>query len=998
MTTDFRITRATGSGGFPAAGRGATRLALFCIFSLTLALAPFNLSASPLESGFATPPPGARPLTWWHWINGNVTKAGIEADLTAMRDAGIAGVQLFDASIYLPAGPVRYGSDEWHEHVQFALRTAARLGLDFSLMNTPGWSASGGPWITPDKSMKKLVWTETTIESDGSNPVAAALPRPSIKENFYRDIAVLAVPADPPGEKPVRLPDWQKKIKLASGSITRIPAGAASPSAIPRDKILNLTANTDASGNCRAALPAGRWTILRFGFTSTGAKNHPAVPEGHGLECDKLDPDAVAFQFERSVGRIIREAGPLAGKTLTGLLFDSFEAGFQNWTDTLPEQFRAAHRYDLIPLLPALTGRVIDSTVFTECVLNDFRELITASLAKNYFGTMQRLAREHGLIIYAEAQGGPLNPAVIEPYIDVVMNEFWHHSRFPARLKLCASIVNIHDKHILAAEAFSARPEEDGWAATLASLKRPGDHAFASGVNRVILHTYAHQPFSNNAPGFTLGRYGTRFNRLQTWWPAMPAWTAYIARSQFLLQQGWKHADILLLQNEDLGYAYPISEILRLPAGYDFDIAYPRDLDAMTVRDGALTLPHGPAYRVLVTPQTPWAADLATLRRLRDYVRAGLVINGNPPVAPAGLRDLYQKNEYDTLVAEIWGDVDGKGIREKKLGRGLVTRGITPADALARAKLIPDLDWPGSGAPRNASDDGINYIHRRTRDGADIYFVFNHTGKPLDASFTFRASGRRPELWDAVAGTRADAPVFNSDGNVTRVALQLASYGSTFVVFQKSIDANSGIANNRPNQITSALPLDPPWQVIFQNTALGVPATPVVFERLTSWSEHPDDAIRHYSGSASYSKTFNLDEIPSGLAAFLDLGDVRDLAMVRLNGRDVTTLWTPPFRANITAFLRPGENRLEIRVINAWVNRLIGDERIPIDYEYQKQGVSKFTDGRLLELPAWLAGATGAQKNPRHTFSTWKHHTADSPLLPAGLLGPVRMEWLREIQ
>ncbi|AHF91789.1 acyl-CoA thioesterase [Opitutaceae bacterium TAV5] len=969
----------------------------------------FSAPPTVLESGFDAPPASARPLTWWHWISGNVTKEGIAADLAAMKEAGIAGVQLFDAGIYLPDGPVRYGTDNWHDHVQFALKTAADLGMDFTLMNTPGWSASGGPWITPEQSMKRLVRTETDVISTGpGEPVSAMLPMPPVRENFYRDIVVLAVPDD---ARIPRLPGWDQRIKLSSRPVAR-PAHKNKDSAshaIARDLILDLSSSMDSGGNFRASLPAGKWTLLRFGFTSTGAQNHPAVPEGHGLECDKLDPGAVAFQFEQSMGRIIRDAGPLVGKTLTGILFDSFEAGFQNWTDTLPTQFTALHGYDLVPLLPVLTGRIVESPEFTECVLHDFRVLIDHGFKENYFGVMQRLARERGLITWGEVFGGPLNPSVIAPRVDVLMTEFWHHARFPARIKLLASIANILDQHILAAEAFSARPEEDGWKAVPSMLKRPGDHAFASGVNRVVLHTYAHQPYDNAAPGFSLGRYGTRFGRFNTWWPYLRAWTDYIARSQFLLQQGWKHADLLLLQNEDIGYAFPTSEINRIPSGYDFDIGYPKDLAAMSMRDGVLALPHGPAYRVLVLPGMAWAADINTLRRLDEFVDAGLVLFGSPPTTPAGVNDFRRREEFDRLVARLWAGLDGKSVTQKKVGRGLVVRSASVADALRLANLARDLAWESENLPSNM-DSGINFIHRRLKD-ADVYFVFNHTGEPVADDFVFRTAGRIPELWDAVTGARVQAAAFSAGETRTAVPLQLAPYGSTFVVFQKPPAGQSSRLAAIPSgaemragrlytrEAAPGIAFDGPWQVAFTNRSLGAPES-MTFDTLSSWSEHADDAIKHYSGTAVYRKTFTLPKsfsASNGLTAFLDLGRVADIASARVNGHDAGVLWVAPFRVDITRLLRPGENTIEISVANTWVNRIIGDERIPVPYGYQPKGTSRFTDGRLLELPAWISNPEGGAKNPRHTFSMWKHYDADSPLLPAGLLGPVKIEWLRAL-
>ncbi|OAM90286.1 hypothetical protein AW736_00945 [Termitidicoccus mucosus] len=1170
----------------------------FCwLFSVISFQPPVFSSPTPLESGFDQPPATARPLTWWHWIAGNVTKAGITADLTAMKEAGIAGVQLFDAGIYLPSGPVRYGTDNWHDHVQFAIREAARLDLDVSLMNTPGWSASGGPWVTPERSMKKLVWTETGVVVAGAEvtsgksqvpsvAVAVRLPQPEAKENFYRDIAVLAVPADGArpvldaanivsakstsgvrldaaidgdpataaafpaqpshvltfalrapaaasrlalqlnglempfkgrgalrasddgttftvvkefqfeaapdageaqitvGFKPVtarffrvslsttKAPKQPAAFSIAELSLTHdaaipelqpnrirmnaspVPRAAAQRSedkfrakreachvrapgvaaVLSRDDIHDLTAFMKTDGSLSAKLPPGRWTILRFGFTSTGAKNHPAVPEGHGLEIDKLDADAVAFQFEQSVGRIIRDAGPFAGKTLTGLLFDSFEAGFQNWTDRFPEQFRALHGYDFVPLLPLVTGRVIESQAFADCVLHDFRATVNHGFKENYIGVMQRLAHAHGMKLYCESYGGPLIAAVNGPKIDVLMGEFWLHSRFPSRLKFAASAANLLDKPVVAAESLSARPEEDGWGASLPALKRPGDHAFASGINRFILHTYAHQP-RESAPGFTLGRYGTRFNRLNTWWPHLRAWTDYIARSQFLLQQGWRHADLLLLQNEDLGHAFPATELKRLPAGYDFDFAYPASLPAMRVENGVISLPHGPRWRVVVTPAFPWAAEAATLRWLRDAVRSGVLLVGNPPECPAGLADLRRQQDFDALVAELWGGLSAGENPEKQIGAGFVSRAPV-GEALKAHGIIRDLAWPGAEALAGDGESGLGFLHRRTAAGDDVYFVFNYTDTTFAAPVDFRVAGRRPELWDALSGKRAPAPFFETQGAVTRVPLSLETNASVFVVFPAGAPlcrARPCVAprmtdgeNSRPDTRsgpTALLPgtiflnaryyqpaagqsafripqsaLEGPWTLEFANKTLGTPDS-IVLEKLVPWNEHDDDAIRHYSGTGIYRKTLKL---PADFAAgarrlILDLGQVADIAEVRVNGRIVATLWTPPRRADLTDFLRAGDNALEIRVTNTWVNRLIGDERIPVDYGYQPEGTSKFTDGRLLELPAWISNPEGGAKNPRHTFSTWKHYDADSPLHPAGLLGPVRLEAYREL-
>jgi hypothetical protein len=986
--------------------------------------------ADPLETGFAAPPAEARPLVWWHWINGNVTKAGIEADLADMQRVGIAGAQMFDASIYLPAGPVRYGTELWHEHVQHAIRTAAKLGLEFHAMNTPGWSASGGPWIVPERSMKKLVWSETPAEGGAAHTVALVRPViPPLKfrtppraprQNFFRDVIVLAVPA----AASRRTADWTKKIKLEEKSLVAAPLALDPAGCIPRGQILDVTAGFDpATGTLRVDLPPGSWTLLRFGFTSTGSTNHPAAPEGHGLEVDKMDPAAVADYFDHALGRMIREAGPLAGRTFRAILFDSFEGGPQNWTDAFPAQFRALKGYELLPLLPALTGRVIENETFTECLLRDFRGVVEELIARNYFGTMRRRAHEHGLITYAEAQGGPLNPVSCAEHVDVPMNEFWMPEATPRipRIKLVASAANVLGRRIVAAESFTATPENGRWQNAPVRLKVAGDTAWTAGINRFILHHYTHQP-TDDGPGFGLGRYGTNFGRLNAWWPLARGWVDYVARGQFLLQQGRTVADIAFLQNEDHGYAYPAKMVVA-PVGYDFDIVYPRHLAAMTWRDGALRQPGGAAYRVLVLPEN-WAADLPTLRRLREWVGAGAAVIGSPPVAPAGLKDYEARAEFEVASRAA----------------GLTRRGgAALAEILREAGVVPDVRWvvagggpvavrpQGDGTSASEEAGGalpavaFRYIHRRTA-GADIYFVFNHSNQPVTGEATFRVGGKRPELWDAVSGTRADAPVFRVEPAGTMVPLQFEPHGSKFVVFRRPLlerwieattpglevhqgrllAASESSAQVRTSDGVSRTLVAPglvapgeiagPWQVSFPSGS-GTPPE-ITLGRLQSWTEHPDPGVRHFSGVATYRTSFRAPAAPADrTVVMLDLGGVADLAEVRINDAPAGILWQPPFRVEVTRWLRAGDNVLEVRVANRWINRIIGDEGIPTDLRYQATGKNKFTDGKLEELPPWLYDRSRIAEKRRVSFTTWKHYTADSPLVPAGLLGPVRLEW-----
>ncbi|GAB3064685.1 hypothetical protein GCM10027214_33700 [Stenotrophomonas tumulicola] len=975
-------------------------------------------AADDLEIGFAAPPRDARPLGWWHWINGNVTIEGIDADLAAAKAAGMGGVQMFDVDIYAPKGPVRYGSESWFSHVRHAIDQADALGLEFHAMNTPGWSASGGPWVTPERSMKRLVWSETDV---GGGDVSMPLPRPDLTPAYpertvpmapyFVDIAVIAVP-----QTRERIAGGQAKAGWGPRPIIR---DTRTLPGIPPDSVIVLSDSMDASGHLTARLPPGRWTLLRFGYTTTGKTNHPAVPEGHGLEIDKLDPDAVAFQFEHSLGRMIRQAGPLAGKTFNGVLFDSFEGGFQNWTGEMPREFMHRKGYALLPWLPVLSGRVVGSLQESEAVLWDFRQVIEEMIADNYFGTMQRLASRHGMKVYSESQGGPVTPMSANRHVDVPMNEFWMPEAMPraAKIRMTTSAATFLGRRMVAAEAFTARPEHARFQNTPASLKRAGDQAFTLGLNRFALHSFTHQPVSNAAPGFSLGRYGTHFGRLNTWWPYASDWIAYLSRSQFLLQQGNRVADVVLLVDEDLGYALPDAVETSLP-GYDFEVAYPADIMAMSVQDGVLRHPRGAAFRLLVTPgpevSKTWVANIATLRRIEQLVRSGASLAGSPPAAPAGLTDLKQRKEFDRIVDALWADLPVRGA--KPVGRGTVHAGLSPAQVLQSKGVAPDVRWDGSMQdPR--------FIHRRAGE-VDIYFVFNDSEQPRQARIELRQPGRIPEIWDPVRGTLADAALFTPTATGVGVPVQLEPWGSTFLVLRRPLPSRwtSGAATaglnlaDRPGRLltqarsvrldlsdrttrTVHLPALPPtlaftqgWEREFPGLG-GAAASRQRIEGLPSWTTDPDPAIRFHSGTAIYRTDFDLAQIPANAVAMLDLGRVADIARVTVNNQDAGIAWKRPFRLDITTRLHPGTNTLEVHVANRWVNRLIGDAAIAVDAEYQKTGTSPFTDGRLLTMPAWIYQPRARGAWPRSSFTTWKQYDPDSPLVPSGLLGPVTLEW-----
>jgi hypothetical protein len=988
----------------------------------TLVGAAFSASPLSLESGFQSPPQTARPLVWWDLANGSVTKEGIRADMLDMKRAGIAGVQLFDLLLYMPPGPVRYGSDSWLEHVRYAIDTAAELGLEFYTMNAPGWSASGGPWVTPERSMKKLVWSETPA-AGGPFKGKLAMSK-DVKLKFYRDVAVFAVPAS---SKNYRIEEWKKKTGLASTSLKRPVTGfaQADAKAIPPENVLNLTKYLSGDGSLACTLPAGKWTVLRFGYTSTANCNHPAVPEGTGLEIDKLDPASVEFQFNQALSKIIERAGPHLGKTFKGILFDSFEGGFQNWTERMPTLFEDQNGYELIPWLPLFTGRVIGSMAESEAVLYDFRGTIDRNIADNYFGTMQRLSRQHGLIVYSESQGGPLNPFYCNEYVDVPMNEFWvgNYDKRIHLMKQAAASANLYGKSVVGAESFTAVPDDGKWQNTPYSLKIPGDCAFTSGINRFIFHTYLHQPYSHVAPGFTMGRYGTHFGRLNSWWKFVPGWIDYLARSQFLLQQGRTVNDFCLLQHNDIRYTIPTGDATP-PSGFDATFCYPKHLAEMTCREGITSTKSGLVqFRVMSLPPRTSLMRVDTLRDLLRLVKEGMVLVGDPPVSPPGLADLLKgQKEFEALSRELWGGLT-KSNPSKNLGKGQVFLKTPLAKVAAQLNLAPDLVF----SPVQEQAD-LRYIHRAI-ESEDIYFIANQTDHPISISAAMRISGRQPELWDPATGKTWDASVFKVNGSLTKVPLNLDPRGSIFVVFRRPLaerwvtsvnpvapktfenhyllDAAQTLTLNYSDgksrsialgQPSSSRKISEPWKVKFLD-GRGAPEQ-ITLEKLISWTDHADPEVNHYSGIAEYTATVNLPEnfLKRDEVCLLDLGRVRDIAQIRVNGSQSVILWKEPFKTEVTGLLKARENTITIQVANRWINRLIGDQKTPVEFPYQEGG-SKFTAGRILKFPDWLADPQLAKKQQkRHTFTTWQHYSSDSELVPSGLLGTVALTVFSKVE
>lgn len=1102
---------------FPAPRGGTTQHApvrvrriLGLLFVLACWAHPTRASDDPLVRSFREPPGSARPLVWWHWINGNVTRDGITADLQAMARVGMGGGIIFNVDGGAPPGPVRVMTPEWRALVQHAVRESARLGLELGLHNAPGWSASGGTWNTPENGQQEIVTSE--VPAAGAVRFDAVLPHPETALRVgYRDIAVLAFPT-PAGENvrmsdaspnltiggsgavpsddkkivvPIPSPDAPafiqiefaqpfraQSLKLAlargvrsgggrievsdDGKIFRAidtfaltPSGRAQLASFPataarffrvvftsvsprpkhlvvtelelsprrvvdnlaarafyaragsrplvkefvptevvlRDATIDLTARLAPDGRLIWDVPAGEWTILRIGHAPTGQvanqppsngpgapldidplahaiANRPASLEGAWIECDKLSKSALEAHWAGLMGAVVRDAGALAGRSLRTVVVDSFEIGTQNWTLGFQDEFQRRNGYDLRSLLPVLSGRIVASPEVTERFLWDFRRTIADLFTENYAGHFATIAERHGMRFEIEPYGNsPSDDLQFGGPAHVPLGEFWIEKGIDSVSRLAASVGHTYGRKVIGAEAFTAGSGGGNkWELDPFGMKALGDAAWCAGINRFELHSFVHQPWLDRAPGLTLSAVGTHFDRNVTWFEPGAAWMRYLARGQAVLQQGLSVADFVFFPGEGVpGSMYGANlKLPALPAGFEFD-GCSRDviLQRMAVRDGKLVLPDGMSYRALLLANTE-TITLPLLRKLRQLADGGARIFGPRPVRSPGLAG------YPDCDAEV------KRLADELWGTGKISASLPLPEVVRALGLKPDFE----PVPARAGAK-LACIHR-TIDGAEVYFVSNQEPAAGEVVCTFRVSGRVPELWHPDTGRIERARNFSErDGRIS-VPLRFDPAGSVFVVFRPELTPGAAAVGER--RVVSTLPIEGSWELLFPPKQ-GAPDK-VSLGRLVSWTKHTDAGVKYFSGTATYAKEFELTaaHLDAGRTLELDLGDLKNLAQVSLNGRDLGVLWKPPFRADISASARVGRNTLEVRVTNLWPNRLIGDEQLAPDCEW--------LDTRLKAWPPWLLEGK-ASPTGRLTFSTRRHWTQSDSPLPSGLFGPV---------
>ena len=703
----------------------------------------------------------------------------------------------------------------------------------------------------------------------------------------------------------------------------------ALPSAatIRRSDIVDLTAKMSKDGTLNWDVPVGRWTILRMGYSLTGAKNRPAVPAGLGYEVDKLSRKHTESYLRGYFDPLAQMLGPLYGKSLRYVLLDSWEAGMQNWTDEMPSEFRKWRGYDPTPYLPALAGRVVESAEVSDRFLWDFRRTLADMFADNHYGFVTEWLRQRGIGTYGEAAGVsleiPEDTLLNKKNVDIPMGEFWVRDLHPSSMyyedvRGAASAAHVYGKTLVATESFTGGGYEAPY-----TLKKIGDYWFAQGVNRIVFHTSAHQPLDTK-PGNIM--VGTHINRNITWAEQAKPFMTYLARNSFMLQQGLFVADLAYLLYEGAPSTMPFWGAGLKPAppeGYDYDYVNTDVLlNRMSVNaDGRLVLPDGMSYRVLVLPESDHMT-VPVLRKIRELVKGGATVVGPRPVKSPTLAGYPDANsEVQAVASELWGDLDGISRTKRVYGKGMVVWGLPPSKVLASLRIPKDVEYSW------ALDMNLSWIHRRAED-TDIYFVANRTDRPQNIEARFRVSGKEAELWHADTGEIEPAEYSITD-NHTTIPLRLAERESVFVVFRR---AASSPSRRLPRaNITTLTTVGGPWDVSFPPN-LGAPAK-IQLAKLESWTANADEGVKYFSGTATYTKIVRAPRswFHPGAKVLLHLGMVKDLAEVSINGNALGTLWKAPYQLDVTSALRPGANQLEIKVTNEWTNRQIGDRSAPPD-------------------------------------------------------------------
>ncbi|RYY55709.1 MAG: glycoside hydrolase family 2, partial [Chitinophagaceae bacterium] len=696
---------------------------------------------------------------------------------------------------------------------------------------------------------------------------------------------------------------------------------------IDQQKIVNLNDRYYGDSFINWDVPAGDWTIIHYGMMPTGVTNSPASPEGQGLEIDKINDAAMQHHFDSFVGKI-QQSIPVSERTsLKWVVADSYETGSQNWTDGMLNIFRDRYHYDPLPWLPVLTGRIVQSADRSDRFLWDLRRLVADRVAEKYVGGLKKISNKNGLKIWLENYGHWGFPSEFLKYggaSDEIGGEFWNEGTLGnIECRAASSAAHIYGKTKVAAESFTAGGA--AFARYPAMLKKRGDWSFTEGINHTLFHVFISQPYENRNPGVNTW-FGTEFNRKNTWFYQGKAFMDYIRRCNYLLQQGLPVNDVAYFIGEDAPKMTGTRDP-ELPVGYSYDYINEEVLmERASVANGKLVLPDGMSYRVLVLPKLETMRP-ELLAKITSMVNAGLCVYGPAPKRSPSMENYPAADQQvKTLATKAWGN-EAKDI--VRFGKGKIYNNMGLDSVFSSIGLKPDF----------RGHQHVLYTHRKDKE-EEIYFISNQSDTTIRFNASFRVKNKQPEWWDAVDGSSRVLKDFELMEGNTIIPMQLEPLQSGFVIFRKPISSvasgnaltNYNRSKTQPGNFPQAVEVvsfKNPWIVTF-DTAFNGPLAPVRMDTLIDWKDSRDPSIKNYSGTAIYKTTIDVHSINgAGSHLYLNTGKVGVMAIVRINGQPAGSVWTAPYKVDVTPFIKKGVNQVEIEVVNTWVNRLIGDSKLP---------------------------------------------------------------------
>ena len=746
-------------------------------------------------------------------------------------------------------------------------------------------------------------------------------------------------------EQPV-ISDWQGKAGF-SWRISKPTTNKQLPDclAVDADKIIDLTDQLNNDGSlCWKAPPGNNWVIQRIGYTTTGMTNGPAGA-GIGLEADKFNPAAVDAQVASWFGKAAARYKKLMTKVLAGSHTDSWECACQNWSPVFRNEFIKRRGYDPIRYLPAMTGVPIANAEISERFLHDVRQTIAEIVPDNFFAPMVKKVHKLGGNFSAECIAPTMLSDGMSLYgqVDIPMGEFWYESFShdkPTDILDAVYGGRLYGKRIIQAEAFTQINMD--WDDDPFAMKTLGDHNFALGINRFVLHVWALNAL-NQSPGITLDGVGSEYSRMQTWWRASKVWFDYLQRCQAVLQLGVPVADVLYYVGENQPTRALLHDRLnpQLPDGYTYGCIN-RDalLNYTKAKNGKIMLPGKMTYSMLILPDNqPMTPEVA--QKIAELAQANVPVIGQKPTRSPSMTN-YPKcdQQLRDIVASGWDKVNSNC--------------SLPA-VLEKLNILPDLTFKGVDQSyvwhekQQYTSRAFSWGHRQ--DGrSDIYFISNQQYQPRNVEAVFRVNGKQPELWNPDTGQQRQLANWWIENGLTHIPLEFAPAESYFIVFRKASAPPKLKAANFP-EFDVLQDIQGPWKVQFQ-LPNGSNPPEIVLSELQSLHKHPDEQIKHFSGTAVYRNTFEFQPNEKQQDIFIDLGNVANLAEVTLNGQSLGFLWKPPFRINITKAIKPGTNTLEIAVSTTWHNRMVADAELNNDSRISSAPMfplSRMRDRQLIE-------------------------------------------------